>query len=60
MYCIVRKEGASDLYRSIGPSCIKLMSTAGISLMCCNAYKRILVEGEEEIDDVDDEEKNIA
>jgi hypothetical protein len=36
------------------------MSTAGISLMCYNAYKRILVEGEEEIDDVDDEEKNIA
>jgi hypothetical protein len=62
MYCIVGKEGIGDLYHNLGPNYIMLMPTAGISLMCSKAYKRILVEGEEdeeEIDGVDDEEKEL-
>ncbi|TVU02508.1 hypothetical protein EJB05_51993, partial [Eragrostis curvula] len=55
MYCIVKKEGAGGLYRGLGPSCIKLMPAAGISFMCYEACKRILVEGEEE-DEQEEEE----
>jgi hypothetical protein len=60
MYYIIRKEGVSDLYHGLGPSCIMLMPAINISLMCYEACKRILVEGvedEEEIDDTNDEEK---
>jgi hypothetical protein len=60
MYYDVRKEGSSDLYCSLGPSCIKLMSATGISLMWSEACKRILIEGEddeEEIHDANDEDK---
>jgi solute carrier family 25 (mitochondrial phosphate transporter), member 23/24/25/41 len=61
MYCVIRKEGGSDLYHGLGTSCIKLMTTTSRSFMCYEAYKRILIEGEEdeeEIDDGDDEGKN--
>uniref|UniRef100_A0A0E0JX14 Uncharacterized protein n=1 Tax=Oryza punctata TaxID=4537 RepID=A0A0E0JX14_ORYPU len=44
MYCILRGEGAAGLYRGLGPSCIKLMPAAGISFMCYEALKKILVE----------------
>jgi solute carrier family 25 (mitochondrial phosphate transporter), member 23/24/25/41 len=33
MYCIVRKEGISDLYRDLRPSCIMFMPATGISFM---------------------------
>ncbi|XP_062217618.1 adenine nucleotide transporter BT1, chloroplastic/amyloplastic/mitochondrial-like [Phragmites australis] len=63
MYCIVRKEGVGGLYRGLGPSCIKLMPAAGISFMCYEACKKILVDREDEEDgeDVeDDKEKKDA
>lgn len=46
MYCILRGEGAAGLYRGLGPSCIKLMPAAGISFMCYEALKKVLVEEE--------------
>ncbi|XP_057427327.1 adenine nucleotide transporter BT1, chloroplastic/mitochondrial-like [Lotus japonicus] len=48
---ILEKEGIQGLYRGLGPSCMKLVPAAGISFMCYEACKRILVE-----DDDDDEE----
>ncbi|CAN6246749.1 unnamed protein product [Urochloa humidicola] len=48
MYCILKKEGAAGLYRGLGPSCIKLMPAAGISFMCYEACKKILVDKEDE------------
>jgi solute carrier family 25 (mitochondrial phosphate transporter), member 23/24/25/41 len=61
IYRIVRKEGIDGLYRGLGPRCIKLMPAAGISFMCYEACKRILVEGEEEVEGVDEEnEKKVA
>nr|ACX68637.1 ADP-glucose brittle-1 transporter precursor [Triticum aestivum] len=48
MYCILKKEGAAGLYRGLGPSCIKLMPAAGISFMCYEACKKILVDDKED------------
>ncbi|KAL6839499.1 hypothetical protein ACP4OV_030769 [Aristida adscensionis] len=48
LYCIMEKEGISGLYKGLGPSCIKLMPAAGISFMCYEACKKILVEDDEE------------
>ncbi|KAG2407928.1 hypothetical protein LR48_Vigan01g260100 [Vigna angularis] len=45
---IVEKEGAAGLYRGLGPSCLKLVPAAGISFMCYEACKRILVENEQD------------
>ncbi|KAJ7958762.1 adenine nucleotide transporter BT1, chloroplastic/mitochondrial-like [Quillaja saponaria] len=45
---ILEQEGVQGLYRGLGPSCIKLMPAAGISFMCYEACKRILVEEAEE------------
>lgn len=45
---ILEKEGIGGLYRGLGPSCVKLMPAAGISFMCYEACKRILVENEED------------
>ncbi|KAJ7978904.1 adenine nucleotide transporter BT1, chloroplastic/mitochondrial-like [Quillaja saponaria] len=45
---IFEKEGLPGLYRGLGPSCIKLVPAAGISFMCYEACKRILIEKEEE------------
>ncbi|KAK9682031.1 hypothetical protein RND81_10G045500 [Saponaria officinalis] len=42
--CIVEQEGVQGLYRGLGPSCLKLVPAAGISFMCYEACKRILVE----------------
>ncbi|KAL6888860.1 hypothetical protein ACP4OV_009886 [Aristida adscensionis] len=55
VYCIARDEGAAGLYRGLGPSCIKLMPAAGISFMCYEALKKILVDKEDE-DEVEEEE----
>lgn len=45
---ILEKEGLPGLYRGLGPSCMKLVPAAGISFMCYEACKRILVEKDEE------------
>lgn len=47
LYCIMEKDGIGGLYKGLGPSCIKLMPAAGISFMCYEACKKILVEAEE-------------
>ncbi|KAF4390374.1 hypothetical protein CsatB_008616 [Cannabis sativa] len=46
--CILEHEGIPGLYRGLGPSCMKLVPAAGISFMCYEACKRILVENDEE------------
>ena len=45
---ILEKEGIEGLYKGLGPSCLKLVPAAGISFMCYEACKKILVEKEEE------------
>ncbi|PIA42485.1 hypothetical protein AQUCO_02000143v1 [Aquilegia coerulea] len=46
---ILEKEGLPGLYKGLGPSCMKLVPAAGISFMCYEACKKILVEKEDEI-----------
>ncbi|CAI0415029.1 unnamed protein product [Linum tenue] len=45
---ILEKEGVKGLYKGLGPSCMKLVPAAGISFMCYEACKRILVEEDQE------------
>ncbi|KAL2237320.1 adenine nucleotide transporter BT1, chloroplastic/mitochondrial-like [Sesamum indicum] len=45
---ILEQEGIQGLYKGLGPSCLKLVPAAGISFMCYEACKRILVEKEED------------
>lgn len=45
---ILEEEGVRGLYRGLGPSCVKLVPAAGISFMCYEACKKILVEREED------------
>ncbi|VFQ97768.1 unnamed protein product [Cuscuta campestris] len=45
---ILEQEGVPGLYRGLGPSCMKLVPAAGISFMCYEACKRILVEKDDE------------
>ncbi|EEF37913.1 adenine nucleotide transporter BT1, chloroplastic/mitochondrial [Ricinus communis] len=45
---ILEKEGLGGLYRGLGPSCMKLVPAAGISFMCYEACKRILIVEEED------------
>ncbi|CAI9773167.1 unnamed protein product [Fraxinus pennsylvanica] len=45
--CILEQEGIHGLYKGLGPSCMKLVPAAGISFMCYEACKRILVENED-------------
>ena len=45
---ILEQEGVQGLYRGLGPSCMKLVPAAGISFMCYEACKRILVEDGDE------------
>lgn len=47
IFSILEKEGVVGLYKGLGPSCLKLMPAAGISFMCFEACKKILVEEEE-------------
>ncbi|KAF0904673.1 hypothetical protein E2562_036074 [Oryza meyeriana var. granulata] len=48
LYCIMESEGIGGLYKGLGPSCIKLMPAAGISFMCYEACKKILVEDDQD------------
>ncbi|XAR66911.1 hypothetical protein NMG60_11013287 [Bertholletia excelsa] len=45
---ILEHEGPPGLYRGLGPSCMKLVPAAGISFMCYEACKRILVEKDDD------------
>ncbi|XP_019188897.1 PREDICTED: adenine nucleotide transporter BT1, chloroplastic/mitochondrial [Ipomoea nil] len=45
---ILEQEGIPGLYKGLGPSCMKLVPAAGISFMCYEACKRILVEKDNE------------
>ncbi|XP_030467275.1 adenine nucleotide transporter BT1, chloroplastic/mitochondrial-like [Syzygium oleosum] len=45
---ILEQEGIGGLYRGLGPSCMKLVPAAGISFMCYEACKGILVEDDED------------
>ncbi|KAJ1261947.1 hypothetical protein BS78_09G068000 [Paspalum vaginatum] len=44
---ILEDEGIGGLYRGLGPSCMKLVPAAGISFMCYEACKKILIEEED-------------
>ncbi|CAI6007031.1 unnamed protein product [Closterium sp. NIES-65] len=46
MRCIVREHGVKGLYRGVVPSCVKMMPAAGISFMCYEVLKRMLIEEE--------------
>lgn len=48
LLCILEKEGVSGLYKGLGPSCMKLVPAAGISFMCYEACKKILIDKEED------------
>eukprot|EP00250_Pteridium_aquilinum_P007055 c16850_g1_i1 orf=81-1421(+) len=43
---LLEQHGPAGLYRGLGPSCIKLIPAAGISFMCYEACKRVLIEEE--------------
>ncbi|KAG6662448.1 hypothetical protein I3843_03G225800 [Carya illinoinensis] len=45
---ILEHEGLPGLYRGLGPSCMKLVPASGISFMCYEACKRVLIEKEED------------
>ncbi|KAL3650710.1 Adenine nucleotide transporter bt1, chloroplastic/mitochondrial [Castilleja foliolosa] len=45
---ILEQEGWNGLYKGLGPSCVKLVPAAGISFMCYEAMKRVLVEKDNE------------
>ncbi|KAL6897811.1 hypothetical protein ACP4OV_006770 [Aristida adscensionis] len=45
---ILEDEGVGGLYKGLGPSCMKLVPAAGISFMCYEACKKILIEEEDE------------
>ncbi|KZV47641.1 hypothetical protein F511_14427 [Dorcoceras hygrometricum] len=45
---ILEQDGIKGLYKGLGPSCLKLVPAAGISFMCYEACKKILVENEED------------
>ncbi|CAN0877611.1 Adenine nucleotide transporter BT1, chloroplastic/mitochondrial [Linum grandiflorum] len=45
---ILEKEGLAGLYKGLGPSCMKLVPAAGISFMCYEACKKILVDDDQE------------
>lgn len=45
---ILEREGIPGLYKGLGPSCMKLVPAAGISFMCYEAMKKVLVEENEE------------
>lgn len=44
---ILEDEGIGGLYKGLGPSCMKLVPAAGISFMCYEACKKILIEEED-------------
>jgi solute carrier family 25 phosphate transporter 23/24/25/41 len=46
---IMKEQGSQGLYRGLGPSCMKIIPSAGISFMCYEACKRVLVEEQAKI-----------
>lgn len=44
MLGILKEQGPQGLYRGLAPSCIKLVPAAGISFMCYEALKRVLLD----------------
>jgi solute carrier family 25 phosphate transporter 23/24/25/41 len=44
---ILEQQGPEGLYRGLGASCLKLIPAAGISFMCYEACKILLVEDED-------------
>ncbi|XP_010526209.1 PREDICTED: adenine nucleotide transporter BT1, chloroplastic/mitochondrial-like [Tarenaya hassleriana] len=48
LLCILEQEGIRGWYRGLGPSCLKLVPAAGISFMCYEFCKSILVEDDQE------------
>lgn len=48
LLAILEKEGVGGLYRGLGPSCMKLVPAAGISFMCYEACKKILIDKEDD------------
>ncbi|GMN60868.1 hypothetical protein TIFTF001_029955 [Ficus carica] len=46
---ILEREGIRGLYRGLGPSCMKLVPAAGISFMCYEACKRVMIENKEDV-----------
>ncbi|KAG0561741.1 hypothetical protein KC19_9G087700 [Ceratodon purpureus] len=46
---IVKEQGPGGLYRGLGASYIKIIPAAGISFMCYEACKRVLVEEQEKV-----------
>jgi hypothetical protein len=44
---IAKERGIRGLYVGLGPSCLKLVPAAGLSFMCYEALKRILLEEDE-------------
>lgn len=44
---ILEKEGVAGLYKGLGPSCMKLVPAAGISFMCYEVCKKIMIEEED-------------
>ncbi|KAJ6844378.1 adenine nucleotide transporter BT1, chloroplastic/mitochondrial-like [Iris pallida] len=45
---ILEKEGIGGLYKGLGPSCMKLVPAAGISFMCYEACKKILIDKQDD------------
>ncbi|GJM94751.1 hypothetical protein PR202_ga11426 [Eleusine coracana subsp. coracana] len=45
---ILEDEGVGGLYKGLGPSCLKLVPAAGISFMCYEACKKLLIEEEDQ------------
>ena len=46
LFSIYKDQGIGGLYRGLGPSCVKLMPAAGISFMCYEALKQVMMEEE--------------
>lgn len=57
---IVKEQGPGGLYRGLGPSCIKIIPAAGISFMCYEACKRVLVDEQEQDKSKDTEESKLV
>jgi solute carrier family 25 phosphate transporter 23/24/25/41 len=54
---IVKEQGPQGLYRGLGPSCIKIIPAAGISFMCYEACKRVLVEEQAKVTEQEKEKE---
>jgi len=44
---ILEEEGVAGLYKGLGPSCMKLLPAAGITFMCYEVCKKIMIEEED-------------